>query len=403
MMEGKSTVHSDRTAGPLFVWNISSKCNLRCVHCYSSSEASPEGRELTDDKCVQLVDEISALKPPIVLLSGGEPLMRKNVFDIIRACKSKGLRVGLSTNGTLIDKDMAEKIAASGVDYAGVSIDGREELHDGLRGSKGSSASSWKAIERLNSLGVKTGIRFTLTDNNKEDLFYVLEKALLSGAKRFCLYHLVYTGRADASMDMAIPEKRKLMKKFFGAVREIASGGHDFEVLTTDSPADGPYMISHVLNGESFRHCEKDAVKLSSDEAISKTGLLRQPVSMQQLPRNDNALMGPHGGCSAGERIIYLDSTGDVYPCQFLRDESLGNVTRSSLSDIWGGRGGNALLAALRAKHEYLEGRCARCAHKKKCAGCRARAKSLYGSLWAEDPACYLEESDITDAVMCAA
>jgi len=371
MMEGKSTVHSDRIGGPLFVWNISSKCNLRCVHCYSDSEASPEGRELTDDKCVQLVDEISALKPPIVLLSGGEPLMRKNVFDIIRTCKSKGLRVGLSTNGTLIDKDMAEKIAASGVDYAGVSIDGREELHDGLRGSKGSSASSWKAIERLNSLGVKTGIRFTLTDNNKEDLFYALEKALRSGAKRFCLYHLVYAGRASASMDMELSEKRELMKKFFGAVREIASGGHDFEVLTTDSPADGPYMMSHILNGEaSHRHC------------------------------NDEVLMGPHGGCSAGERIVYLDSTGDVYPCQFLRDESLGNVTRSSLSDIWGGRVGNALLAALRAKHEYLEGRCARCAHKKKCAGCRARAKSLYGSLWAEDPACYLEESDITDAVM---
>ena len=118
-------------------------CNLRCVHCYSSSGASPESLELTDDKCVRLVDEISALKPPIVLLSGGEPLMRKNVFDIVRACKSGGLRVGLSTNGTLIDKDMAAKIADSGVDYAGISIDGREALHDKLRDSKGAFASSW--------------------------------------------------------------------------------------------------------------------------------------------------------------------------------------------------------------------------------------------------------------------
>lgn len=364
IFRGLRTIHNQRKRGPVFIWNITEKCNLKCGHCYRDSGAmdpfdSGQGAVLSDEKCIQLIDEIKRLDPPIVLLSGGEPLLKKNVFDIVQGCKEAGLRVGLSTNGTIIDENMARKIRRSGVDYVGISIDGREAFHDDFRALEGASALSWVAIKHLNTLGVKTGVRFTLTDNNKEDLLYVLDKTFTSGAKRFCLYHLVYSGRASMAMDIPLHKKRQVMGEFFSKVKVLCSIDEDFEVMTTDNHADGVYMLQSLINDEAGFSCIK-----------------------------------AHGGCSAGDRVIYLDSTGEIYPCQFLREEPLGNVIEKSLSDIWQDEY-NPLLNRLRNKGDFLSGRCGRCAHKGICGGCRARAKACTGSLWGEDPACYLISTEI--------
>ncbi|MBF0494519.1 MAG: radical SAM protein [Candidatus Omnitrophica bacterium] len=365
IFRGERTVHN-RKGGPLVVWNITSCCNLECGHCYRDSGPSAKAAELSDEKCISLAAEIAELKPPVVLLTGGEPLLRKNVFDIVKECKSKGLRVGLSTNGTLIDGETAERISLSGIDYVGISIDGKKDLHDKFRGKRGSFDASWAAIKLLNGLGVKTGVRFTITDKNKGDLDDILKQTVNAGTKRFCLYHLVYSGRAQKELDMNIGEKKKYMDKFFKAVKKISEADPNFDVLTTDSPADGVFMAK--LFGADVRGAEMLSCILS------------------------------HGGCSAGERVAYIDSTGNIYPCQFLQGESLGNVKEKPLLDIWNNKG-NGFLNKLRNKKELLEGKCGKCAHKDICGGCRARALAYHGSLWAEDPGCYLSDNEIQEKI----
>lgn len=351
---GLGAINNQRRRGPLVVWNIINKCNLKCRHCYRNSKITDSEISLSDEKSIRMIDEIKNLRPPMVILSGGEPLLRKNVFEIVKKCKQAGLKVGLSTNGTLIDENMANRIKKGGVDYVGISIDGRKIFHDKFRRLNGAFALSWRAIGYLNNLGVKTGVRFTLTNENKDDLFYILDKTFKSGAKRFCLYHLVYCGRASMAMDIPPPEKRKIMEDFFSKTEALSSINEDFEVLTADNPADAIFMM----------------------EASAKN------------KKVINRIKGM-GGCSAGERLIYIDSSGKVYPCQFLRNEPLGNVMRKSIPDIWKNKN-NLFLKSLRNKSRFLKGRCGICAYKEMCNGCRARAKSSHGSLWGEDPACYL-------------
>lgn len=364
IFKGVRSVHNERKTGPLFVWNVTSRCNLRCAHCYRDSAADCSEKDLSDEKCLDLVGEIATLRPPIVLLTGGEPLLRKNLFSIIDACKAAGLRVGLSTNGTLIDGSLALKIQKAGVDYVGVSIDGKRGVHDAFRKQNGAFDASWQGLRFLNDLGVKTGVRFTLTALNAPDLLGIMEKAIQSGVKRFCLYHLVYAGRASQDQDMAVADKRDIMNTFFNKVREIAQQNLDFEVLTTDNPADGVFLSKLVG---------------ADDDALS--------------------CITAHGGCSAGDRVVYLDSTGEVYPCQFLREQSLGNVKEQPFFRIWENTG-NIFLNQLRNKKNFLLGKCGDCEHKGFCGGCRARAKAHFGSLWAEDPACYLTENEIHDELI---
>ncbi|MBF0521960.1 MAG: radical SAM protein [Candidatus Omnitrophica bacterium] len=360
IFKGERTEHTARKMGPLFVWNVTSRCNLSCGHCYRDSAPGNQPVDLTDERCLSLAQEIKSLNPPIVLLTGGEPLLRKNIFDIIKRCKDVGLRVGLSTNGTLIDENMAKKISAAGVDYVGISVDGKKESHDRFRGLTGAFDASWQGIQYLNEHGVKTGVRFTLTKANSKDLWDILDKTVQAGVKRFCLYHLVYAGRGSADQDMAAQDKRSVMAKFFHKVQEISSRDAQFDVLTTDNPADGIFMLDLVKDKASAISCVMS-----------------------------------HQGCSAGDRVVYLDSTGDVYPCQFLRDCSLGNVLEKPLMEIWQDTN-NPLLRQLRNKKDFLEGKCGVCTHKEICGGCRARAKAYHGSLWAEDPACYLTEDQLS-------
>lgn len=368
ILRNELSVHQERSTGPLFVWNVTSRCNLFCSHCYRDSALTSQGQDLSDTKCFELIPQIKGLNPPIVLLSGGEPLLRKNIFDIVRECKACGLRVGLSTNGTLINRDMAFAISRSKVDYVGISIDGKKGTHDAFRGSNGAFEASWEAIRLLNELRVKTGVRFTLTGGNYPDLMDILERTVQSGSKRFCLYHLVYAGRAGRSQDLAIKDKRTCLEGFFKKVGELVLKNPDFEVLTTDNPA--------------------DALFLSELSGINETGF---------------SCLSAQGGCSAGERVVYLDSSGEVYPCQFLRERSLGSVLESSLSALWENTE-NPFLSQLRNKKDLVTGKCGSCRHKNICAGCRARALAYHGSLWAEDPACYLEDHERNAiAVSCSA
>ena len=358
ILKGIRTVHKRTDIGPLFIWDITEKCDLYCAHCHRKPSLYDQEESLSNEKCLSIIEDIAKMNPRILLLAGGEPLLRKNVFDIIDKCKSSGVKVGLLTNGTLINKAMAQIIKDHDVNYVGISIDGKETYHDHFKGKDGSFKLSWSAIDNLLKCGIQTGVRFTLTKENKDDLIYILERSFESGVKRFCLHHLVYSGRVNEVADLNREEKREVMSKFFTRVKQISGLDDEFEVLTAGNHADLIYLSK----------------MLKCDDAVLEC-------------------INERGGCSAGNKVVYLDPTGVVYPCPFLLDEPMGNINDTPLLKIWNDTE-NILMNKFRTMSKHITGKCSECRHIKNCGGCRARAKSVSASLWDEDPGCYLNENE---------
>jgi len=349
---------SDR---PLVVWNVTYRCNLRCAHCYIDAHERSACGELTSEEALALVNDLAEMRVPVLLFSGGEPLMRKDTLGLARYALEKGLRPVLSSNGTLIDAHMASRIRAAGVQYVGVSIDGLEATHDRFRCMPGAFRAAVDGIRHCNQAGVKAGIRFTLSAINCADLPGVLDLVEELAVPRFCLYHLVYSGRGTAlkGHDVAPAQRRAAIQTLIERVLDWERRGVDTEVLTTDQHADGVLLQAHMAE--------------------------RDPDRADEVRR----LLQMHGGCSAGCKMANIDPLGDVHACQFWGHVSLGNVRQRKFSAIWRDQG-NRVLCDLRRKQDLIKGKCAECAHKDVCGGCRIRAEAVFGDAWAEDPACYL-------------
>jgi len=321
----------------------------------ASDELSTD--ELSTDEAQKLIDDAATLSPPVMLFSGGEPLARGDTVELCAYAVSRGLRVGLSTNGTLITKDYARKIAEAGVSYVGVSIDGAEATHDRFRHKRGAFRAALVGMQNARDVGIKTGIRFTVNRYNVSDLPAVTNLLIRYQIPRFCLYHLVYAGRANAEMDITNERRVEMMDYLIQRTKELAN--HGIEVLTTDNHADGIYILNSIENSD-------------------KSDLM--------------SLLTSHGGCSAGQKIVNIDPYGNVRPCQFWEGEAVGNVRHNSLSNIWNGQ--NELLLMLRDKKSHLSGRCSTCRYVEVCGGCRVRALTQ-GDLWGADPSCYLSDATI--------
>jgi len=351
---------------PLVVWNVTKRCNLRCVHCYLEAEDRGYGGELTTGEARRFITDLGAMGVPVLLFSGGEPLLRDDIFELGGLASEKGLRPVLSTNGTLIDTETAARIKASRFEYVGVSIDGDEETHDRFRRQQGAFQKAVRGIRNCLSQGVKTGIRFTISRENVKDLPAVLDLVAREGIPRFCMYHLVYSGRGRqlAGADISAAEKRDVLSYLARKTIDLHRSGVEVEILTTDNHADGVFLQSFV-------------------EA-------QLPDRAHQV----RELLNMHGGCSAGGKFANVDPQGNVHPCQFWQDVTLGNVRETEFSRIWGEE--SDFLQALRNKASHLKGRCGRCVHNSVCGGCRVRAEAIHGDIWAEDPACYLTDEEIT-------
>ncbi|MCQ9206889.1 MAG: radical SAM protein [Omnitrophica bacterium] len=361
-----SHLHYTKPKAPVIVWNLTPECNLSCRHCYADVGREQERSMLSTGEAKSFIDDLSHLNIPALLFSGGEPLLRKDIFELGAYAAGKGLYTALSTNGTLITQDVAKKIKIAGFKYVGVSIDGMREAHDDFRSSKGSYDLSVKGIENCIKEGIKTGARFTLTKYNHRDLTELLAFLVKKKIKRFCLYHLVYSenGRAERENDVDNKSRRKILDSFFSEVEKMADRGVDVEVLTVDNHADGIYLLHRIKT--------KDADSGSrAEKLISKAS-----------------------GCSAGRGIAAVDSQGVVHPCQFWSHVSLGNVKEKPFSEIWNDKQ-NEFLNMLRNGRDKLKGRCGRCVYKASCGGCRLRAERKFSDIWQEDPACYLTEEEI--------
>jgi len=352
---------------PIVVWNMTNRCNLRCVHCYISAEDRRYSAELSTAQARAFIEDVAEMGCPVLLFSGGEPLLREDIFELGEYAARLGVRPVVSTNGTLITREVAERLAAAGFQYVGISIDGAEATHDRFRQAAGAFRRSVEGIKHCLAAGVKAGVRLTVNRYNVADLAQVLTMVEAEGIPRFCMYHLVYAGRGRnmAQDDIPPAESRRVMDFLIEKTLEWCRKEVEAEILTTDNHADGIYLWQYIR-----RHLPERAGEV---------------VELLKL----------HGGCSAGKKMANVDPFGNVHPCQFWSHYTLGNIRERRFSEIWQD-GAEPLLGKLRDLPAQLKGRCGRCVHKELCGGCRIRAEVVYGDVWAEDPACYLTEEEIS-------
>ncbi len=352
---------------PVVVWNVTRRCNLKCVHCYSRSEDLNYGGELSLDQGKALIDDMAEFGAPVILFSGGEPLIRRDILDLIRYAVSRGRRAVVSTNGTLIDRKMAEALKDIGLSYVGISLDGLEETHDKFRGVPGTFGRVLSAIENCMAVGLKVGLRFTINRRNFKDIpgiFDLIEETVIP---RVCFYHLVYAGRGTSLMkeDLDHAQTRETVDLILDRTKALHDKGHEVECLTVDNHADGPYTYLRLLREDPERAAQV----------------------LELLKMNE--------GNSSGHGIGCVSWDGVVHPDQFWRHLSLGNVVDRPFSKLWTDTT-NDFLMKLKEKKRHVTGRCAHCQWLDICAGnFRVRAEAVYEDVWAPDPACYLTDEEI--------
>ena len=359
--------------GPVVVYNCTSRCNLKCLHCYSSSDRNYRNDELDTAEAKRLLSQLAAVNCPVVLFSGGEPLLRSDLFELLAEAKRLGLRTVVSTNGTLIDSAVAARLAGVGVSYVGISIDGDEQFHDKFRATKGSFKSAVAGIENCKRAGLKTGLRFTITKANAEQVSAIFDIAASAGVRRICFYHLIRTGRAkELNSQILTPgQTRRVLDVIIEQTDNFAKKGLINEVLTVDNHADGPYLL----------------LKMAGETQNSKLKTQNYEKAKQLLLAN--------GGNKIGEKIICVSWNGSVHPDQFWRSYSVGNVKDKTFRQIWE-NSNEPVLNRLRKKSEFADGRCLKCRWFDLCRGnFRFLGTEAGAEHWLNEPACYLTDEEV--------
>ncbi|MDP3181202.1 MAG: 12,18-didecarboxysiroheme deacetylase [Desulfobaccales bacterium] len=353
---------------PVVVWNITKRCNLKCLHCYAQATATAAPDELSYAEGLALLQDLKDFGVPVVLFSGGEPLMRPNLLDLVDWTVAAGMRAVISTNGTLITREMARCLKNLGLSYVGISLDGTAATHDKFRGQPGSFAAAMNGVRHCQEPGLKVGLRFTISRLNYQEVPAIFDLVEAYEIPRICFYHLVYTGRGSRLVEQALShsQTRQMVDLICARTRRLFEAGRTVEVLTVDNHADGPYIYLKLL----------------------KEDPLRAAQVLELLKMNE--------GNSSGRGLGCVSWNGEVHADQFWRHYSFGKVRERPFSDIWTDLA-NPLMARLKEKKRYVTGRCARCRWLDICAGnFRVRAEALTGDLWAPDPACYLTDEEIS-------
>jgi 12,18-didecarboxysiroheme deacetylase len=352
---------------PVVVWNITRRCNLKCVHCYAQAKDQVFDNELTTDEGKNLIDDLSQYKVPVLLLSGGEPTIRKDLPELAAYAIEKGMRAVISTNGTLITQEMARVLKDIGLSYVGISLDGMEKIHDRFRGVKGAYRAALEGIKNCQDAGIKVGLRFTINKFNVDEIENIFNLLEDMDIPRACFYHLVYAGRGSKLVeeDLTHDETRKAVDLIMDLTKKLHDKGKEKEILTVDNHADGPYLYLRLLKEDPKRAAEV----------------------LELLKMNE--------GNNSGRGIGCISWDGEVYADQFWRHHSFGNVQKRPFSEIWTDTS-EPLMKKLKEKKKYVKGRCAKCRWLDVCAGnFRVRAEAVTGDAFAPDPACYLTDEEI--------
>lgn len=353
--------------GPVVIWNLIRRCNLTCKHCYSISADKDFAGELSTAEVFAVMDDLRAFGVPVLILSGGEPLLRPDLFEIAARAKALGFYVGLSSNGTLIDRAMVTRIADVDFDYLGISIDGMRETHDRFRRLDGAFDRSLAGLRLARERGLKVGLRFTLTRDNARDLPALLRMVADEDIDRFYLSHLNYAGRGNKNRrdDAQHRMSREAMDLLFDTCWALESRGERKDFTTGNNDADGVYFLHWVAR--------------------------RFPHRLDEM----RARLARWGGNASGVGVANIDNLGHVHPDTMWWHHSLGNVRERPFSEIWRDRS-DPLMAGLNARPRRLKGRCGACAYLDVCNGSsRVRAEQVTSDPWEEDPGCYLEDAEI--------
>ena len=353
--------------GPVVIWNLVRRCNLACRHCYSISADVDFAGELTTAEIGATMDDLKRFGVPVLILSGGEPLLHRDIFAIAHRAKALGFYVGLSTNGTLIDDRNVGAIAGVGFDYVGVSLDGTAATHDRFRRKAGAFAASLAGVRLARDAGLKVGLRFTLTRDNAHDLPALLALMEAERIDKFYLSHLNYGGRGNVNRatDAVFRTTREALDLLFATAWRDVTAGRPTEFVTGNNDADGVYLLQWVRQ--------------------------RFPDRAAHL----RAKLAQWGGNASGLHVANIDNLGNVHPDTFWWDYPLGNVRTRPFSQIWQDTS-DPLMAGLKASPRPVHGRCGACPQLDLCGGnTRVRAWQLTGDPWAEDPGCYLDDDEL--------
>src|SRR5512134_2205254 len=353
--------------GPVVIWNLIRRCNLTCKHCYSISADKDFPGELSTAEVFAVMDDLKRFRVPVLILSGGEPLLRRDIFDIARRAKDMGFYVGLSSNGTLINESNIGNIAEVDFNYVGVSLDGIQGTHDRFRRMEGAYDASLHGIRLCRDLGLKVGVRFTMTQDNAHDLPALLRLVEDEGIDRFYFSHLNYAGRGNVNRkdDARHQMTRQAMDLLFDTCWDYQQRDLHKEFTSGNNDADGVYLLYWVRR--------------------------RFP----QMEEHVRAKLVQWGGNASGVNVANIDNLGNVHPDTMWWHYGLGNVRERPFSEIWMDTS-DPLMAGLKARPRAVKGRCGACVHFDICGGnTRVRAQQLTGDPWAEDPACYLSDEEI--------
>ncbi|MHB1407613.1 MAG: putative heme d1 biosynthesis radical SAM protein NirJ1 [Desulfitobacteriaceae bacterium] len=354
-------------SGPVVVWNSTRTCNLKCAHCYMDSDAQKYHGELTTEEAKRFIDDLAEFRVPVLLFSGGEPLIRPDFFELAEYTGNKGIRVTLSTNGTLISPEVAQRIKNIGVGYVGISLDGLMEVNDKFRGKEGAFKAAMAGIQNCVKVGQRVGLRFTINRHNFEEMDKIFDFIEEENIDRVCFYHLVYSGRGNQMMDQDVTpqESRQAMDIIIRRTLDYEQRGLKKEILTVDNHCDGVYLYLKALNEDPER---AERIK---------------------------GLISLNGGNRSGIAFAEVDPFGNVHPDQFSQHITFGNVRERKFGDIWTDSS-HPILAGLKNRKPLLKGRCAACRYLDICNGnFRTRAEAAAGDFWASDPACYLTDEEI--------
>lgn len=354
--------------GPVVVWNSTRTCNLKCRHCYMSSDAKKYQNELTTAEAKQFIDDLADFNVPVLLFSGGEPLIRPDFFELADYVAKKGVRPTLSTNGTLITPEVARKIKDIGVGYVGISLDGLREVNDKFRGKAGAFEAAMNGIKNCVAVDQRVGLRFTINHHNIQELENIFDFIEEENINRVCFYHLVYSGRGNQMMDedVTAEESRRAMDIIIRRTRDFEERGLKKEILTVDNHCDGVYMYLKALQE-------------GKDELAQQ---IKKYIAM-------------NGGNRSGMAFAEVDPLGYVHPDQFTQHHTFGNVRERKFGDIWQDTT-NPIMAGLKDRKPLLKGRCSKCKFLDNCNGnFRTRAEARTGDFWESDPSCYLTDEEI--------
>jgi len=401
MAQGSGEAAEARTSPRLIFWEVTKGCNLRCIHCRASATELSSSSDLSTATALGIIDQIAAAGNPILVLSGGEPLYRSDIFQLARYGSDRGLRVALATNGTLVTREVARMIVDSGVRRVSISLDGADALtHDSFRGIPGAFDAAVQALRNLKALGMSVQINMTIARHNARQLPEVLELAKRLGADALHTFLLVPVGCGVdiAAEQMVAPEDYEKMLNWFydrslegGIELKATCAPHYFRVVRQRRAAE-----RRGTNGE-----RKAAEPAKEKPILGTIGPMEMamPGSTGVVIQYPGAARGGHPGgahsghpgdmnamtkgCLAGTGVCFISHEGEIYPCGYLPVVA-GDLRRQSFVEIWE----KSLVFEQLRDTGNLKGKCGCCEFRNVCMGCRARAFAAAGDFLDEEPFC---------------